>query len=52
MVILYCSIKWPLSVADFSEAMYGNQPIFMQLFLTFSRRQSQPLSHFYHISGI
>ena len=40
MAIEYCSTNCPLSVAEFSEAMYGNQPITMQLTLTFCQGQS------------
>ena len=35
MAAEYCSTKYLLSAAEVSEAMYGNQLIFMQSFLTF-----------------
>ena len=35
MVTEYSSIKYILLTTEVSEAMYGNQPIFMESFLTF-----------------
>ena len=52
MAIDYCSTKYPISVAEVSEAMYGNKPIFTQSFITFCQRQGPPLSDFYHISSV